>query len=119
MSLRQKYLKLLSEIMPAGAVGISLLLGSAAPGDATQHPASSRPAAVGPSNVAERLAAIREAVSDLAGQSSERAGGEQQLAWGNWWRNGGWRGPGWRNGGWSNWRNGWRNGGWRNWWHNW
>ena len=40
--------------------------------------------------------------------------GEQQLAWGNWWRNGGWR-----NGGWGNWRNGWHNGGWHNWWHNW
>jgi rSAM-associated Gly-rich repeat protein len=119
MSLRQRYLKLLSEIMPAGAVGISLLLGSAAPGDAARHPADSRPAAADLSNVAERLAAIREAVSDLAGEVVKSRPDEQQLAWGNWWRNGGWRGPGWRNGGWSNWRNGWRNGGWRNWWHNW
>ena len=72
MSLRQKYLKILSEIMPAGAVGVSLLLGSAAPGDANQHPAGSRPAASELSSVSERLAAIREAVSDLAGPSSSR-----------------------------------------------
>ena len=63
-------------------------------------------------NVAERLAAIRGAISEFTA-SGEREG-EQQLAWGNWWRNGGWR-----NGGWGNWRNGWHNGGWHNWWHNW
>ena len=60
MSLRQKYLKLLSEIMPAGAVGISLLLGSAGPGEAARDPAEVNPAA-GRSTVAERLAAIRDA----------------------------------------------------------
>ena len=117
MSLRQKYLKILSEIMPAGAAGVCLLLGSTAPGDANQHPAGSQPPA-SDFSVSERLAVIREVVSDLP-TVVEPAGGEQQLAWGNWWRNGGWRGPGWRNGGLSNWRNGWRNGGWRNWWHNW
>jgi len=55
MSLRQKYLKILSEIMPAGAVGISLLLGSTAPGDAHQHPTRSQPAASDLSSVSERL----------------------------------------------------------------
>ena len=49
MSLRQKYLKILSEIMPAGAVGVSLLLGSAAPGDAAQHPARFATGGCGPS----------------------------------------------------------------------
>ena len=117
MSLRQKYLKLLSEIMPAGAVGISLLLGSAGPGEAAGDPAEVNPAA-GRSTVSERLAAIRDAVSDVAGTASTSRSGEAQLAWGNW-RNGGWR-----NGGWGNWRNGWHNGGWHNggwhnWWHNW
>jgi hypothetical protein len=111
MSLRQRYLKLLSEIMPAGAVGVSLLLGSAVPGDAAQHPADSQPAAVDRSTVAKRLGAIREAVSDVAGETVKSRPGEQQLTWGNWWRN-----SGWRNGGW---RNGWHNGGWHNWWHNW
>jgi hypothetical protein len=118
MSLRQKYLKILSEIMPAGAVSISVLLGSTAPGEANQHPAGSRSTASDLFSVSERLAVIREAVSDLPAVV-ESADGEQQLAWGNWWRNGGWRGPGWRNGGWGNWRNGWRNGGWHNWWRNW
>lgn len=111
MSLRQKYLKILSEIMPAGAIGISLLLGSTAPGDANQDPARSQPAAADLPSVSERLAAVRDAVSDVARPAAGPEEGEQQLAWGNWWRNGGWR-----NGGWGN---GWHNGGWHNWWHNW
>ena len=114
MSLRQRYLRVLSQIMPAGAVGVSLLLGSAAPGDAAQYPANSQLSAADRSPVAERLAAIRQAVSDVAGDLVKLRPGEQQLAWGNWWRNGGWR-----NGGWGNWRNDWHNGGWHNWWHNW
>jgi hypothetical protein len=115
MSLRQRYLRVLSQIMPAGAVGVSLLLGAAAPGDTAQHPADSRLSAADRSPVAERLAAIRQAVSDIAADAVRSPPGEQQLGWGNWWRNGGWR-----NGGWGNWRNGgWHNGGWGNWWHNW
>jgi hypothetical protein len=110
MSLRQKYSKALSGLMPAGAVGLSLFLGLAASTEAKQH---SQPAAANPSSVSERLSAIRQAVSDLTGTVSERGKKELQLAWGNW-RNGGWR-----NGGWGNWRNGWHNGGWHNWWHNW
>ena len=112
MPLRPKYSKVLSQIMPAGAVGASLLLGAAAPGDAAQRPANSQPAAADRSTVAERLAAIRDAVSDIAGETARSTPGEFQVAWGNW-RNGGWR-----NGGWRNWRNGWHNG-WPNWWHNW
>jgi hypothetical protein len=112
MSLRRKYLKLLSEIMPAGAVGVSLLLGSTVAVNADQYPASVQPAASNLSSVGERLAAIRHAVSDLAGSALEKRAAERQMAWGNWWRNGGWR-----NGGWGNWRNGWHNG-WPNWWHN-
>ena len=114
MLLRQRYLRVLSQILPAGAVGVSLLLGAAAPGDAAQHPADSQLPAADRSAVAEQLAAIRQAVSDVAGDAVKSRRGEQQLAWGNWWRNGGWR-----NGGWGNWRNGWHNGGWHNWWHNW
>jgi hypothetical protein len=114
MSLRQKYRRILSEIMPAGAVGISLLLGSTPSADANQDPIGSQPAAAARAGVSERLSAIRGAVSDVIRPVAERSGGEQQFAWGNWWRNGGWR-----NGGWGNWRNGWGNGGWHNWWHNW
>src|ERR1700748_3359507 len=115
MSLRQKYLKILSEIFPAGAMGVSLLLGSAVPTVANQPPGNVPPGAFD-SDLYGRLAAIRDAVSDLS-PVAEPATGEQQLAWGNWWRNGGWRGPGWRNGGWRG--PGWRNGGWHNWWRNW
>jgi hypothetical protein len=99
MSQRQKYLTLLSEIVPAGLVGVSVLLGS----------------------VAERLTAIRDAVSVLteeAGHEASPADGIARLAWGNWWRNGGWYRP-WRGWGWPNWRNwhNWPN--WNNWWRNW
>ena len=115
MSLRQRYIKVLSQIMPAGVVGVSLLLGAAAPGDAAQYPANPQLSAADRPPVAERLAAIRQAVSDVVGDAVKLRPGEQHLAWGNWWRNGGWR-----NGGWGNWRNGgWHNGGWHNWWHNW
>lgn len=109
MSLRQRYRKLFSELLP-GAAGLMLLLGSTAPGAAGQPP---QPAIADPPSVSERLTAIRQAVSDVAGTISETRKGELQLAWGNW-HNGGWR-----NGGWRNWRNGWHNGGWHNWWHNW
>jgi rSAM-associated Gly-rich repeat protein len=122
MSLREKYRKILTGLVPAGAVGVSVLLGSSAPSAASvggQDPASAQPAI----SVAERLAAVRDAVSDVVEhRSGDHAG--PQLAWGNW-GNGGWGGGwerpwGWGNGGWrpwSNWRNGWNN--WGNWWRNW
>jgi hypothetical protein len=109
MSLRQKYRRVLSELLH-GAVGLTFLLGSTTPGAAGQPP---QPAVSDHFSVSERLAAIRQAVSDVAGNISEARESELQLAWGNW-RNGGWR-----NGGWRNWGNGWHNGGWHNWWHNW
>jgi hypothetical protein len=111
MSLRQKYLRILAAIVPAGAVGVSVLLGATAPGAAREHPDVQKAA---PETVSERLAAIREAVSALDHQAGAPAGGDRQLAWGNWWRNWGGRHWGWPN--WHNWPN-WRN--WGNWWHNW
>ena len=112
MSLRQKYLNILSAIVPAGAVGISVLLGSTAPGAAREHPADRRAPVW--DTVSERLAAIREAVSALGEKAGKPADIEDRLAWGNWWRNWGYRRWGWPN--WHNWPN-WRN--WGNWWHNW
>ncbi len=118
MSLRQKYLQILSGVVPAGAVGMSLLLGATAPAAAKEEPAGLQPRAFDQSRVSERLAAIRQAVSDAAG--NETANGKDEdlrLAWGNWWRNWGFRprwGWGWPN--WNNWRN-WNN--WNNWWRNW
>jgi len=64
MSLRDKYLKVLSGVAPAGA-GIVLLLGSAMPSAAARHPAGAEPLAANSASVSERLAAIREAVSDV------------------------------------------------------
>ena len=130
MSLRHKYLKILADIVPAGAVGALLLLGSAVPGAASQHPAKAQPRASDQARVSERLAAIRDAVSDAVGPNVRN--NEQRLAWWAWrngggggWRNGGgaWRNGGgaWRNGG-GGWRNGgggWHNGGWNNFWRNW
>jgi hypothetical protein len=119
MSLRQKYLEILSDIVPAGAIGLSLLLGSVASGAANEHPAGSQPSASGSAAVSERLAAIRDAVSAVLGPESRpgKPGDDNlRLAWGNWWRNWGWRPRGW---GWPNWNN-WRNrNNWPNWWRNW
>jgi len=45
MSLRSKYLGILSDMVPAGALGVLLLLSSAAPCDAGKHPSNSLPSA--------------------------------------------------------------------------
>ena len=80
MSLRLKYLDILSGMIPAGALGLSLLLGSGAPCGANEHPMNSLPAAT--QGVSQRLAAIREAVSELGAPTMRSSEGEQQLAWG-------------------------------------
>jgi rSAM-associated Gly-rich repeat protein len=124
VTLRRQYLRVLAAIASVGAVGVSPLLGSLASAAAREDGPESR-GAEGEAGVAERLAAIRQAVSDVGG--SDEAGLRQLAWWGNWrnggggaggWRNGGWRNGGWRNGGW---RNGgvWRNAPWRNFWRNW
>ena len=90
MSLRDKYLKILSAIAPAGAAGVALLLGSTVPSAAARYLTSTEPLAADRAGVGERLAAIREAVSDVAEGDSKTArskDGELELAWGNWWRN--------------------------------
>jgi hypothetical protein len=117
MSLRSKYRKVLSGIVPAGAVGASLLLGNAA-GRASEEPPGLQPRSFVPMAVGERLGAIRAAVSDLA-ERANRLDPELRLAWGNWWRNWGWGGRPWWGWGWPNWNNwhNWHN--WPNWWRNW
>ena len=124
LSLRQKYLKILSGLVPAGAIGMSLALGSTMPAAASNEPASAQPAGRG-DRVSERLAAIRDAVSQLAPTDPTKTKPEQRLAFVNF-RNGGFGigipGPfvsPWGNG-WNNWGNGWNNwGNWRNGWGNW
>jgi len=124
MSLRQKYIDILSGILPAGVVGASLLLGSTMPSSANEHPPTSQPLASDRDAVAQRLVAIREAVSavgDPADKETTPEDGNLHLAWGNWWNNGGWGGWGrpWGGWGWPNWNN-WRNwNNWNNFWRNW
>src|SRR5579863_9309850 len=102
LSLRQKYLNVVSKLATPGAIGMAVLLGSAAPGAASQDPAGQPPSSAPGQRVSERLAAIREAVSEVTGGQSRAADapGEQRLAWGNW-RNG-WGGGGWGYRPWAN-----------------
>jgi rSAM-associated Gly-rich repeat protein len=131
MTLRNRTLKALSVLLPAGALGMSVALASA---PATAAAASGQNAGASDTageGVAARLRAIRSGVSEMILEVPADGAPDHNIAkawWGNvggWrpgWGNGGW---GWRNGGWGNggWRNGWGNGGWRNgwpnYWHNW
>jgi rSAM-associated Gly-rich repeat protein len=120
--------KALSVILPAGAMGASVLLALAS-SEALARPNQS--ATVPPpdgKSVSTRLQEIRSGVSDLSGSAvdpKERDAAAAPAWWGNggWgrWRLG-WGNGGWRNGGWPNWHNwgngGWGNGGWHNGWHN-
>ena len=90
MPVQASYLKILSKIIPAGAVGASLLLGSATPSQASLTDA--QPSASDTLRVSERLGAIRDAVSDIMiGANIDPGGGERQLTWNNVWSN--WFGP--------------------------
>lgn len=109
MSLRQNYLKTLTYLVPAGALGISVALGGATPAAASQEPSGAQPSVTEKEKISDRLAAIRDAVSAVAVTETETAKAIGRLAWGNW----GW-GYGWPN--WNNWHN-WRN--WGNWFRNW
>lgn len=113
MSLRQKYQSVLTHLAPAGALGVSLALGAAAPAAANEPPAGSPPAATN-EGVSERLAAVRDAVSAVDQLRADAAKAEGRLAWGNWGY--GWGNPWWYARPWGNWHN-WNN--WNNWWHNW
>ena len=112
--MHRKYLGIVSSLVPVGAVGACLLLGSTLPANATLHPGSPQ------APVAERLSAIREAVDVVLGpgEIARQTDRNYQLAWGNRWNNWGWRrGWGWHRPRWGNWRNGWPN--WNNFWRNW
>jgi rSAM-associated Gly-rich repeat protein len=133
MARKDRILKALAMLLPAGAIGASVALASAASG---ALPLPGSPAA-DERNVAERLQAIRTGVSAMAADAKAQSDtnpdvklawwgnggvGPWHFGWGNGggWHNGGWRnwGNGWHNGGWHNWGNGWHNG-WHNFWRNW
>ncbi|MFO1055943.1 MAG: GrrA/OscA1 family cyclophane-containing rSAM-modified RiPP [Dongiaceae bacterium] len=130
MSSARRTLKTLAALLPLGALGISSALASTPASARDSTPAvAAQGSALEQPGVAERLAAIRAAVSEITGGPNLPQAGEpgiQRLAWHNWgnfgpWFNGGWKnwGNGWHNGGWNNWGNGWHNGGWKNFWANW
>jgi|SRR3984957_9171449 hypothetical protein len=136
MSNQQRLSKALAALLPRGAFGASLLLAIAS------NPSEARPSQTvdpaSPPNVAERLTAIRAAVSNISPDiaaaprssgSAEFAPADGTRAEQTWWGNGGWGRwnlgwgnhglgwPNWHNGGWGN--GGWHNGGWGNGgWHN-
>jgi hypothetical protein len=113
LSLRQKYQVIVNQLAPAGAVGVSLVLGAAAPAAASEPADGAQPLATEKQGVSERLAAVREAVSAIDQSRADGAKGDGRLAWGNW--GFGWGGGyGWPN--WNNWHN-WNN--WGNWFRNW
>ena len=126
----QNYRKILSALIPAGALGMSLLLASGGAQAARETAIDPQAGAAAP-GVADRLAAIRDAVSAVTIPSSEAAPaaeGSERLAWHNWanfgwpvwsdWKNK-WKdwNNNWHNG-WNNWGNNWNNG-WNNWGNNW
>ena len=99
---RQNYRKILSALLPAGALGMSILLGSAG-AQAAREVALDPQADTASPRVAERLAAIRDAVSDVTvpGAAAAPAAESERLAWHNW-ANFGIGIPYW-----NDWRNGW------------
>ena len=139
MPQRNALIKALSVVLPAGAVGASVLLALAST-DALAISNQSNTAPPSGQSVSTRLQEIRIGVSDMTGSATDPAEGGAKAepawwgngGWGRWhlgWRNGGWGNGGWHNwgnggwgnGGWGNggWGNGgWGNGGWHNGWHN-
>lgn len=113
MSVKKRTAKALALLLQTGVLGLSSAL--AATQARAETPAELMPAA----NVADRLSAIRTAVSTADLQVNPDLVSGAKLVVANWLNFGG--GLGWRNGGWHNWGNGWHNwgnGGWGNGWHN-
>ncbi|MEJ1975877.1 MAG: GrrA/OscA1 family cyclophane-containing rSAM-modified RiPP [Acetobacteraceae bacterium] len=132
MTQRNRTVKTLSVLLPAGAFGLSVALASA-PADALGVPAQNVASEAGSGQgVSARLQAIRSGMSTVVAETAAKTDADPNIVkawwgnggfgrWGRWhggWGNGGWgwHNGGWRNGGWGN--GGWGNG-WHNFWHNW
>jgi rSAM-associated Gly-rich repeat protein len=139
MANRNRILKALSLVLPAGAFGASVLLALAASEASAASNPNQQTSTTPQQSISARLQTIRAGVSDMSGSASFDPQGDATATpawwgnggWGRWhagwgngglgWRNGGWGNGGWFNGGWHNggWGNvGWGNGGWHNGWHN-
>ncbi|HEY0799572.1 MAG TPA: GrrA/OscA1 family cyclophane-containing rSAM-modified RiPP, partial [Steroidobacteraceae bacterium] len=94
--------KALSVVLPAGAMGASVLLALASTDAIASSNRGATPPPIG-ENVFTRLQAIRSGVSDLSGSAIDPQQGDAKAA-PTWWGNGGW----------GRWRLGWGNGGWHN-----
>ena len=134
MANRNRILKTLSVVLPAGALGASVLLALAASEASAASNTNQQNSATPQQSISTRLQTIRAGVSDMSGSASFDPEGDAKATpawwgnggWGRWhagwgnggwgWHNGGWGNGGWRNGGWGN--GGWGNGGWHNGWHN-
>jgi rSAM-associated Gly-rich repeat protein len=121
--------KALSVVLPAGAVGASVLLALASTNAAASTNQNSNAPPPSGESVSTRLQAIRTGISDMTGSATDPMEKNDAAAAPAWWGNGGWGrwrlgwgNGGWGNGGWHNWHNwgngGWGNGGWHNGWHN-
>jgi hypothetical protein len=120
VSAAERYRRILSVLLPAGALGMTILLGSAGAEAARELPAGAGPTLVPPFGIAERLSAVRDAVSGIVHVPVAEPDGSETLAWGNWANFGGPKWNNWNNK-WKNWKNNWNNG-WNNWpngWKNW
>ena len=139
MANRNRILKTLSLVLPAGAFGASVLLALAATEAGAATGTNPQTSTTPQQSISTRLQTIRAGVSDMSGSAGFDPEGDATATpawwgnggWGRWragwgnggwgWHNGGWGNGGWHNGGWGNggWGNGgWGNGGWHNGWHN-
>ena len=97
MSAAERYRKVLSVLLPAGALGMTIMLGSAGAEAAREVPAGTAATPLPGIGVAERLSALRDAVSEIGRAASSLPDEGDRLAWGNWANFGK---PGWNN--WNN-----------------
>ena len=122
MANRNRILKALSVVLPAGAFGASVLLALAASEASAASNTNQQTSTTSQQSISARLQTIRAGVSDMSGSASFDPQGDATATpawwgnggWGRWhagWGNGGfgWRNGGWGNGGWHNWHNGWGN----------
>ena len=73
MSAIERYRRILSVLLPAGALGMSILLGSTGAEAAREAPTGAQPPDGAPGRIAERLSAVRDAVSEITGIEDKAA----------------------------------------------